>query len=148
MNKLYIPIAGGVLILGIILGALVNHQQPAEAPQQPILGLAGSAYAINQIDRTTLTNTSTHTNNAQIILPRNNNRKYAIIVNDSSVAVYIHLRNFDSNNAASTTVRNGIGIRLNASGGNYEILPENLYIGDIWIASTTATQTIYVAESS
>lgn len=89
---------------------------------------------------------ATATANAQLILNRNLDRNYAIIVNDSSNAVYITPKNFADHVATSTTIPIGRGIRLNANGGSYEILPENYTNEDVWVASSSAANSIIVIE--
>lgn len=56
------------------------------------------------------------------ILGANPRRKYAIIVNDSDTTIYISL---------GATAASNSGIRLNASGGSYEITTLNPYTGVI-----------------
>ena len=53
------------------------------------------------------------------ILAANNDRKYAIIVNDSDTTIYLAI------GAAAVAHR---GIRLNANGGSYEVLLADLNI--------------------
>lgn len=79
------------------------------------------------------------------ILSRNYNRLYAMIQNDSNVPLYIYLGNFTSSSTASTTVLTGTGIRLNTA-GSYEIKSDNMWIGDVWLASTTGANNVLVNE--
>lgn len=71
----------------------------------------------------TVTNTAVNVTTATTtILAANASRKYAVIVNDSDTVIYLKL-------AASAALNSGI--RLNASGGFYEITPLNRYVGII-----------------
>lgn len=147
---LHVLIPIGILLSAVILLVSIVRRGGQELPsgeQAELLGGGSAVGGYNTLDQmTTRIATSTLTTEAQIILPRNVNRKYAAVINDSDTAVYIHLANFADNSAASTTVVRNRGIRLNASGGSYEILPENMYIGDIWVASTTVAKTLLVNE--
>ena len=73
--------------------------------------------------------TATHTavnvtTSSAAVLAANANRLHALLVNDSDTAIYLKL--------GATAVANQ-GIRLNASGGSYEMseLEGNLYVGAI-----------------
>ena len=57
------------------------------------------------------------------ILNASSGRVYAVFVNDGTVPIYLRL-------ASGSAVADS-GIRLNASGGSYEINPANLYVGAI-----------------
>jgi len=79
------------------------------------------------------------------VLTRNSGRQYASIQNDGTADVYIYLGNFDSGTAASTTVLVNTGIRLGVSttpSNTFVIDADNLYYGDVWVATTTANQRI------
>ena len=79
---------------------------------------------------TTVTHTvASVTSSSGLALASNVNRKYALLVNDSSTDQYIKL---------GETAVNNQGIRLNAGGGSYEIsaVNNNLYTGVINIIST------------
>ena len=130
MNPRVLVLAIGIVALlgGYFVGFVTN--------KEPELG-AFVAPGFNSIDKTIFETTTTLSTNAQIVMVASSSRIYALVQNDSDTDVYIHLRNFASHNVASTTVIRGQGIRLTANGGAYEILPENLYSGDIWVASTT-----------
>lgn len=148
IDKLKVAIVSGVLVIGVLVGASIGliKKQPANEKQEQSLGYGGQG-GLNTIDFVSTTVTSTLGNNAQIILARNARRTYALIVNDSTSTIYIYPRNFNNFQQASTTVVINTGIRLNASGGAYEMLPENLILSDVWVASTTsANQRILVTE--
>lgn len=107
-----------------------------EQPKDTQLG-AFAAAGFNVIDTTSSTVTTTKAVNATLVLPTNRSRIYGAIQNDSDTDVYIYLANFTDQSAASTTVIRNQGIRLPANGGFYEMLPENIYTGQVWVASTT-----------
>lgn len=73
----------------------------------------------------------------QEILPNNPARSYALMVNDSDSVAYISMGKPAEANR---------GIRLNASGGSYEINSTNLYKGRIYAVSTGAGKTLLVVE--
>jgi len=88
--------------------------------------------------------TPTHTwpvigNATTVALAANANRLYALFVNDGTEAIYLHL------GAAAVMNR---GIRLNASGGSYEMNRElgNLYIGAINGICASGGMTLLVTE--
>ena len=72
-------------------------------------------------------------------LAANAARRYALLVNDGAVDVYIKL--------GAAAVANQ-GIRINANGGSYEISPStgNLYLGAINGITATGTATLLVLE--
>lgn len=62
------------------------------------------------------------TTTTHVVLQPNRNRSYALLINDSDTIIYIM--------KGKTAVLNR-GIRLNASGGSYEINSTNLYKGEV-----------------
>jgi len=60
--------------------------------------------------------------------------------------LFIFLRSFANASTASTTVNINEGIRINANGGSYEILPENMYQGPVWATSTAGGKNILLIE--
>ncbi len=70
------------------------------------------------------------------VLDRNDDRQYALITNDSSNVIWLSLATTTSDKTVVPLPNEGI--RLNASGGSYEIKPENMFTGDVWATSTTA----------
>ena len=62
-------------------------------------------------------------------LAANVNRKYALFVNDSANAIWLNL----GGTAVADT-----GIRLNATGGSYEMMPGNLWRGQVNFIGTAA----------
>lgn len=83
--------------------------------------------------------TASMTTASGAVLAANNLRRYALIVNDGTVDVYIKL--------GATAVANQ-GIRINANGGSYAISPEydNLFKGAINGITGTGTATMLVTE--
>jgi hypothetical protein len=60
--------------------------------------------------------------------------------------MYLYRGYFADYAAASTTLMYNKGIRLNANGGSYEINSDNLYTGQIWLATTTANKILTISE--
>ena len=125
-------VASGTILLAILLYIF------SPSNKTPPLG-AGSQGTVNVVDKIIRGTTTTLDTNSQIVIPASSTRIYALIINDSDTDIYLHFQNFTDHVAASTTVIRNRGIRLNANGGSYEILPENMYVGDVWVASTTAS---------
>jgi hypothetical protein len=73
-----------------------------------------------------------------VVLAANPARQYAIIVNDSDEAIYLSLGNDAQLNK---------GIRLNASGGSYEILEENMFTGRVTAISTSGSKVLTYIEN-
>jgi len=73
------------------------------------------------------------------VLPENLTRRSALFVNDSDSVCYLCL--------GSPAVANQ-GIRINASGGSYEITPFNLFTGDVYAISTGVTKRLMITEVS
>lgn len=71
------------------------------------------------------------------VLAKNTARSHVLIVNDSTNVVYLAL--------GATAVANK-GIRLNASGGSYEINDQNLFIGAINAIAVGGTSVVTVVE--
>jgi hypothetical protein len=72
-----------------------------------------------------------------LVRPANDERRYLLLVNDSNAEIYLSL---------GTAAAAFIGIRLNASGGWYEMLDgQNLYTGAVYaIAAAAAKNLTYV----
>jgi len=115
---------------------------PAPKQEQSLKGAD-----FNQVETVT-SGQATTTNSALpiIVLNHNASRKYAKIINDSATAIYLYLGNFASASAASTTVGVNKGIRLNATGGEYVIGPDNLWQGECWASSTASGLNISYSE--
>ena len=64
---------------------------------------------------------------SQVLLPANDNRKYAIIINTLNTTAWVNL---------GSTAEIGRGIPLLGKGGSYEIVSNNMYKGDISIISS------------
>lgn len=74
---------------------------------------------------------------SQEVLADNRQRSYALLVNDSDSVIYLAL--------GKPAIANE-GIRLNASGGSYEINATNLWRGRVYAISTAATKKLMVTE--
>lgn len=73
------------------------------------------------------------------VIPENPRRVSATFVNDSDETIYLSL--------SDTAVINE-GIRINASGGSYEILGENLYKGPVSAICASGGKNLVVMESN
>ena len=72
----------------------------------------------------TLTHTVVNVNGDTAVIAANPNRRYLLLVNDSDTVVYLRLQ------AGAAAVNSGV--RLNASGGSYELTPASgIYTGAI-----------------
>lgn len=113
--------------------------------QNPPQG-AFAAPGFNIFARPTHTATSTHTTMPVLLMSTNTSRVYGLIENDSDTVMYLYFGGFQDPVSASTTVNPNEGVRVNANGGSYEILPENMYYGPIWATSTAASKNILITE--
>lgn len=123
----------GLLIISVGIIGLLCYQNSEE----PLGTWSGEAV-----------NSATTTTSALpvMVLDSNTGRESAIIINDSDTVVYLYLGYFASADTASTTVSVNEGIRLNASGGSYEINADNLYKNQVWATSTAASKNIIYSE--
>lgn len=87
-------------------------------------------YDFNRLESLTVGNFATATNTAQLVLPANSGRVYAMVINDSTSTVYLWPQ------ATSTGAIANRGIRLNAS-STLEFKGDNLYMGNIWLATNS-----------
>ena len=99
------------------------------------------AAGFSEANITTATHTAVTVNGNTLALAANNEREYALIVNDSDQIMYIKF--------GAAAVANE-SIRINASGGSYEISPKfgNLYRGAIYAihAGGAEDKTLLVTE--
>jgi len=109
-----------------------------------IIGREAGASAATSVTVTSGRKVSTATNTAvsvgaasTAILSANSTRLFAILVNDSDEEIYLAL--------GDTAVMNE-GIRLNASGGSFEINSNNLYTGAITAICTSGGKVLTVVE--
>jgi len=72
-----------------------------------------------------------------VALAANIQRKYAVLINDSANPIYL---NFTGPAVVNT------GIRLNAAGGSYEMMPGNVWRGAINMISAVAADVLLVTE--
>lgn len=132
----YLP---SILVIAAIcvLGAIMIFSQPkCECPES--IGYVPGA--------NTITKAGTHggavyaSTTAGGIIGRNEDRQYAAVINDGTSTVYLCLAT--STDSSVVTVAHK-GIRLNANGGSFEILPDNHWIGEIW--AITASGESYIS---
>ncbi len=85
--------------------------------------------------------TASMSSTSAAVLAVNNDRKYALIVNDGSATVYLNL---------GATATANAGIRVNANGGSYEISREAGNLTGVVINGITAsgTATVLVTEGA
>lgn len=76
-------------------------------------------------------------NTSEEALAANEDRVYALFVNDSTKVMYLRL--------GETAVQHK-GIRLNASGGNYELNLTNLYRGVVNVICEEADKVLMITE--
>lgn len=130
-KKLIIAIAIVALLVGGVIGLLGKKQEKT-------LGVGSNGINVIDGNPTSAGSTTTPAGNSGLpvqVLARNNSRQYAVICNDDSTNnVYLTMRDFTSPTAAGTNVSGTI--RINSGGGCYEILPENLFLGQVWATST------------
>ena len=108
-------------------------QQPSSSSQSVTLATDQAGYLTPAHTVVTAAVAST------LALAANANRKYAIFVNDSDETLYLGL--------GAAAVLNK-GIRLNASGGSYEMsaLGGNLYAGAVYAISTSGGKLLLVTQ--
>ena len=112
---------GGVKQSGADITPLVQNLDIALSALRD--ALSGDLAELAEREFTTAANAGVDVGSASTeILAANSNRKYAVIINDSDSAIYLAL--------AAPAVA-GQGIRLNASGGAYEVNWTNMYKGAI-----------------
>ena len=121
---LLVVFAGGGYLIGL----------PSMPDKVDVFGFSNPVPVVNTVSSVTLAVSTT------TVLSANQNRQYALIMNDSDTVIYLHL------NAPTTTNALNEGIRLNASGGSYEISRDNLYTGAISATSTAASKVLTTIE--
>lgn len=86
--------------------------------------VAGGVIATTGSSAITSTHTARNVQGNTVVLTENENRVYALFINDSDTTVYLNL-------GAAAAVNEGI--RLNANGGSYEMSGQagNLYTGAV-----------------
>lgn len=125
MKKMPFIIPLVVLIIGL---AFTLFQSPRTA-----LGAVGTI-----IKATVSTGVTVGTSSVEV-LAANSSRQYAVFVNDSANVIYISL---DGNAAVA-----GKGIRLNASGGSYEINSLNQFVASVHAIAAGAGSNLTVTAS-
>lgn len=132
--------------------------------------LGSAMYDWNWIQGGTHYTTSTATVEPIRVLAADGNRQYAIFTNRSDTALYLYISTsslcstyststgnsslFSCNTsstsgytnwlAASTTITSLNGIYLAANGGTYEMLPNKMPLGEVWVTSTASSKAINV----
>ncbi len=159
MDNKNLTIVAIVLLGSIAVLQLFTFLAPSRTPDifvtvdipESIVGdQLGGQFNANSIPSLTQTTTSTGSFGDGTIpvklLDMNSARDYAIFCNDSNVPVYLTvttsvltvdgLGTTNGDAAATSSIAALDGIRLNANGGCYELLPENLVWGHVWATST------------
>lgn len=139
MNNKQITIKQAIVGLIVAITALFGGNAVMDN-----LGGGSNRYVCGTVVSNTSTTTSATQN--QLVVDRNDKRCNLVLTNDSDTVMYIHKRYFADYSAASTTLMYNKGIRLNANGGSYEIDADNLYNGQIWLATTTADKVLTISE--
>ncbi len=104
-------------------------------PTKKVFGGVGDTP--NTVSLTVSTATTTSATLPVLVAASNYNRRSGEIINDASTGtLYFYLQNFASGIAASTTVLANNGIAV-AAGAHYQINGTNLYLGQIWVNSST-----------
>jgi len=147
VSVLVIVIAVAVVATGLILADLFKVKNEA-------LGFPSGS---NVLDSMTHYTTSTGSYDAAVpvkILTRNNERLYALIQNNSDTNIYLYFPtgllayNFSELATGYTSATSSIttleGLVKIVPSGSYEILPENMWIGEIWATSTAVSKNINI----
>ena len=124
-----------ISIVGILIiaGAFFVGNFERQLPSNVSLG----SDAPNTLKVASVSTGPTVTSTSSDVLDASSGRVYAVFVNDGTVPIYL---SFTGTTAAVASK----GIRLNASGGSYEINLSNDYIGQVnaITASSTAVLTV------
>lgn len=100
----------------------------------------GGSPDANRFDTITSGSATTSTTTIQQLLAKNASRSYAHITNQGTSTIFMMM------SSTSTGAVANAGIQL-TSGESYDINSENLYIGDIWLAtSSVATKVLYIEQ--
>lgn len=125
MKQTYLIVLAA-LFVGILFGYYSTNNK----------NLGGISIPFNRVSTSA---SSTVGTTAVEVLSANTGRIYAVFTNDGSDDVYLNL-------GATTTSAVGMGIRLNAGGGSYEINDLNLYTGEVSAISESAGINLCVTE--
>lgn len=116
-------------LVGIIVGIIISTIILVRSKDTGVtLGGGGSQYNNYSLNIRTIKSVISNTG----VLSSTPSRTYALFVNDSANAIYLNL-------SSDGTVADDYTVRLNANGGSYEILPENMYTGDVYASSSAAS---------
>ncbi len=128
MNKKFIAIL--LAIIGLLGGGIATD----------VIDIGGGFSDRLALDQVIQFSTSTDPSGVDPVklLDINPNRQYALIVNDSDTVIYLFTT------TTGPTIVTLDGIRLNASGGSYEISKDNIITDQIWASSTGASKQINI----
>ena len=82
---------------------------------------------------------------AVLVLASNNARAYALIMNDSDTAIYLGFGG-TLGGTLPDVMTTLVGVRLNASGGSFQIDWSNLWQGAIYALTSAASKNLQVVE--
>ena len=82
---------------------------------------------------------------AVLVLASNNARAYALIMNDSDTVIYLGFRG-TLGGTLPDVMTTLVGVRLNASGGSFQIDWSNLWKGAIYALTSAASKNLQVVE--
>lgn len=117
-----------VIVIGLFVGNFVKN---------PSSNVSLGASQINTLKVANVSTGPTVTTASSDVLDASSGRVYAVFVNDGTVPIYLSL-------TGTTSAVVNRGIRLNASGGSFEINLDNDYVGQVnaITASSTAVLTV------
>lgn len=116
----------GILVLAVLIVTnvvLINVSNRLDTVKSQDSSLGSLTGGENIYSSVASSSAMTLTTNSALITATSTTRQYAAIVNDCTTAIYLNF-----NDVAAT---GNSGLRLNASGGSYEINSQNLYKGAI-----------------
>lgn len=128
-TKILLVVVG--LLIACIAGYSLNNKT------EPVVG---GVYD-NVLSDCTMSHATTSKDDSVKLLSADPGRQYAAITNNSTTTnLSLHF------GTASTTFEANRGIRINPAGSSYEIVQENLWIGEVWTATTTETTTVMILD--
>ena len=137
LSKLQI-IIGSIAVLVIAVIGIISFQSNVEP-----------SFGVFEINNFSAVNHSTATTTADTLpvqaLSVNHGRKYALIQNHSDTDVYLFFVDVTASTTGITDLNAGTKL---VSGGSYEILPENLYTGYVFVTSTVSNKAVGILESN
>ena len=115
-----------------MVGSTAYHSAVSKVSEESF----GAGAEITKLDNPTATKISMTADTATLILSTSTARKYVAIVNTATNTLTIC--------ATKATCVEDTGVRLNGSGGSYELTSENLWYGAIYGVLDTSTANIAV----